>query len=318
MASKPTVVLTLAGDESKLSEAFEKVGSSAKDMATKVGSASKDMESSGRGMDDLADKAGTGEQRFIGFKDSITGTQDILAGFREGDLLTTAQGFADLAGGLESFVIPAMASFAGFLKGGLASAMSFVAAHPLLIVLGLLAAAFVLLWTNSETFRNVVMGVFQAVGGFIRDVFGGVIGWVVDRWNGLVDWFSKLPERLGAALGNIGSAIGNAFKSGINFVIGLLNLFVDGANKIIQGINLISPFNDIRPIPHIPRLHTGGRVPGMPGQESLAILQAGETVTPAGRSGAGGAVEIRVTGSGALAEAIQAALTDGDIVLVAR
>lgn len=36
---------------------------------------------------------------------------------------------------------------------------------------------------------------------------------------------------------------------------------------------------------NIPKYHSGGVVPGAPGTEQLAMLQAGETVTPAGRSG---------------------------------
>ena len=37
--------------------------------------------------------------------------------------------------------------------------------------------------------------------------------------------------------------------------------------------------------PNIPYLHTGGIVPGMPGSDVLAVLQAGERVSPAGRGG---------------------------------
>lgn len=315
MASKPTVVLTLAGDESKLTDTFAKVGASAKDMASTVGNASKDMQDSGRSMDDLADKAGTGEQRFIGFKDSITGTQDILTGFREGDLLTTAQGFADLAGGLESFVIPAMASFAGFLRGGLASAMSFIVAHPLLITLGLLATAFVVLWTNSETFRNVVMGVFSAVGGFLRSTFGAAIDWLIGAWNGVVGFFAGLPARIGAALGSLATIISSTFKGAVNVLIDALNWGIRRINDLIYGINLINPFNDIPYVPQISRLHTGGTVPGMPGQESLWMLQAGERVIPAGQSGGGGTLRVIVSGGGALAELFHHELRTGGVQL---
>ena len=55
-------------------------------------------------------------------------------------------------------------------------------------------------------------------------------------------------------------------------------------------------------------------VPGPPGSERLAILQAGETVTPAGRR-PGGVVELRVTGSGGLYEAINNGLRTGQIQL---
>jgi hypothetical protein len=45
-------------------------------------------------------------------------------------------------------------------------------------------------------------------------------------------------------------------------------------------------------------MHTGGRVPGAPGQESLAILQAGERVTPSSRADDGRTViELRSDGT---------------------
>src|SRR4029079_7933879 len=104
---KPTVELTLAGDSSKLSKAFGEVGTAADKMSEKVGSSSKKMEDTGKGMDDLAEKAGTGGQRFSGLCEVVEGTGDIMTGFAEGDLIGVTRGFADLAGGLEGFLIPA-------------------------------------------------------------------------------------------------------------------------------------------------------------------------------------------------------------------
>jgi hypothetical protein len=46
----------------------------------------------------------------------------------------------------------------------------------------------------------------------------------------------------------------------------------------------------------IPRLHEGGIVPGAPGTEQLALLQAGERVSPAGAP-AGVVVNLYVQGS---------------------
>lgn len=48
--------------------------------------------------------------------------------------------------------------------------------------------------------------------------------------------------------------------------------------------------------PNLPTFHHGGKVPGAPGQEVLSVLQAGETVVPAGRA-AGVTVVIEVSGS---------------------
>lgn len=48
---------------------------------------------------------------------------------------------------------------------------------------------------------------------------------------------------------------------------------------------------------NLPKYHSGGVVPGAPGTEQLAVLQAGEKVTPAGQSG--GSTTLAVTSEGA-------------------
>lgn len=314
----PTVTLTFAGDEKKLTDAMNRVGDASKSMSISVGKSSDDIKKSGKSLEDLRDKAGDTEQRFIGFKDTITGTGDVIAGFREGSILTMAQGFADIAGGLESFLLPALGALATFMKTQLLSAFSLIAAHPLILALIALAAVFVLLWTKSETFRDIVIGVFNAVSGFIRNVFGAVIDWIVGRWNDVIGFFAGLPGRIGAAISALGTAIGNGFKGALNLVIDYLNWWVDRVNNIIYGINLVNPFSDIPSLPHISRFHQGGVVGGAPGTEQLALLQAGETVTPANRVSTDNVVELRVTGNGALFEVLQAALTDGQLQLVGR
>lgn len=293
---KPTVELVLAGDSTKLSKAFGEVGTAADKMKNDVGTASKKIEDTGKGMDDLADKAGTGEQRFTGFSDVITGTGDVMQGFKDGSLTDMAMGFADLAGGLEGFLIPALSGLAGFMKGGLSQAMTFVSSHPLLITVGLLAAAFVLLWTNSEKFRDIVIGVFNSVADFAKRVFGGALDWVIGTWDRVVGWFGALPQRIGAALGSLGGFIGDAFKFGLNKAVEFLNFGIDRINNLIYGVNLLNPFADIPAIPHVPRLHTGGVLPGAAGEEALFVGLAGEVVSApgAGSSGSGGALSLAV------------------------
>lgn len=314
----PTVTLTFAGDEKKLTEAMERVGKSSKSMSEDVGQSSEKMRDAGKDLEGLRDRAGDTEQRFIGFKDTITGTGDVIKGFQEGSVLTMAQGFADIAGGLESFLIPALGSLAGFLAGPLRAAMTFIAAHPLLIALGLLAAAFVFLWTRSETFRNIVIGVFNTVASFVRNVFGGAINWIVDRWNDVIAFFRNIPVWIGNALSGIGSVISAAFRGALNVAIDIINWFVDRANDLIYGINVISPFTDIPYIPKIRRLHQGGIVGGAPGTEQLAILQAGERVIPANqRDGGSGVLEVQYTGNTdtAVASMIQYLVRTGKIKL---
>ena len=52
-------------------------------------------------------------------------------------------------------------------------------------------------------------------------------------------------------------------------------------------------------MPNLPVMHSGGVVPGTPGTEVLALLQAGERVTPIGGSGAT-TVHLIIEGTGLL------------------
>jgi phage-related protein len=316
MASKPTVTLTLAGDESKLTQAFDRVGQSSESMADKVDSSSSKMADAGSGLDSLGEKTDSSEQKFQGLADTITGTGDIMTGFREGDIVGMATGFADLAGGLTEFVIPALSSLATFMMGPLRAAMSFIAAHPLLLFLGLLTVAIITLWTTSETFRNIVMGVFRAVGDFIIGVFGGAINWLTGAWNGVIGFFSGFGDKIGRALGNIGGFFESAFKGAANLAIGAVNWMIDQINKLITGVNHINPFDDIPHIPKLNRMHTGGKVPGMPGEEVMMILQGGETVSTSSQGGGGAGLRFMGNTDTALAQLIMNMIRLGKIRVV--
>ena len=110
MADKPSVTLTLAGDEKKLTDAFDRVGASSKSMSDKVDDSGKNMSEAGNRFGDLAERAGTGEQRFTGFADVLGGSTEAWAAWNDESLTTTERmqavgmSLADLAGGLEGFL----------------------------------------------------------------------------------------------------------------------------------------------------------------------------------------------------------------------
>lgn len=131
MASKNQVTLTLAGDASKLEQAFESVGSSSKKMADDVGASSKRVEQEATdGFDRAGEAADTFDTRSMGARDGITGVQDTMTGFSalaQGDyvngLLNLGSGFSDLGSSLYNFVIPSLKSLS---KSTIASAASTV------------------------------------------------------------------------------------------------------------------------------------------------------------------------------------------------
>lgn len=287
MASKPTVTMTLAGDEEKLTQAFDRVGAASKSMADKVDDSSKEMRTASDRFDGLAETTDTAETRFQGFSDTLGGVTEGLSAWNDESLSTTdrlmALGMAgaDLAGGLTGFLIPALSTMWTTLTTTVIPAIwSFTAAllaNPITwIVIGIAAliAIIILMVTHWDTVKQVV---------------GNVVGWIRDRWNDLMGWFSGVPAWFGKIFGGIGDAIAGAFKSAINWVVDRLNWLIDVANKVIYGINVVSPFSDIPSIPHIPHMHTGGIVPGMPGEEVPIMAMAGERVTANGQGGSGAA-----------------------------
>lgn len=98
---KPQVTLTLAGDESKLSQAFDRVGASSRKMADEVGSSSKRVADETTGAYDRVDEAaGQTYDKFDALESVGRGTTDTMSGLGEimsGNIL---QGSTDLAGGV--------------------------------------------------------------------------------------------------------------------------------------------------------------------------------------------------------------------------
>lgn len=220
---KPQVTLTLAGDSSKLEQTFGQVGSASKRMADEVGSSSKRVaEESESAFDRAGEGADGAESKAQGFSDTLTGTKDIMGGVGEiakGNLfegfVMAGQGAADLAGGMATFLIPALkkayqngiqattamvkqTAAAGVQKAamvgsavatgamtlaqkGLNAAMK---ANPIGIVITLLAllvGGIIYAYKKSETFRSVVNGALNAV----RAVAGSVFGWIRDNWRAI-------------------------------------------------------------------------------------------------------------------------------------
>ncbi|HKX46591.1 MAG TPA: hypothetical protein VJP77_07800 [Planctomycetota bacterium] len=301
MAGKPQVTLTFAGDSDQLEKTFRSVGDASKQMSTDVGQASTSVRDVGSSYDRAGEAADNAEGKAQGFASTLTGTKDTAAGVGEilrgntfEGFVMVGQGAADLAEGLNYTVIPTIKAVATGFIGQAASTVKATAAagvhkvamaaqaaatfgltvaqkalnlamraNPIgLIVTALfvLGGAFVAAWKKSETFRNVVKGALNAIV---------------------------------SAAKFVGNAIAAPFRAGFRAIRSAWNSTVGGKGFSIPSWVPIIGGKSFR----IPRMHTGGVVPGAPGQEALAILQAGERVTPAGAGPAGVTLELRSSGS---------------------
>ena len=183
-----------------------------------------------------------------------------------------------------------------------------MAANPIgIVILAIigLAAAFVYAYKHSETFRNIVTGVFNTV----KAVISGVFNWVKNNWpyllgilvgpfglaaaaiyknwDTIIGFFKKLPGRIASVASGMWDGVKNAFRSAINWIIGAWNglqfsihipkVHIPGTNKDIGGGDI--GFG----VPGIPLLDTGGIVTS----PTLAMLAGNgrpEAIVPLNRA----------------------------------
>lgn len=122
---------------------------------------------------------------------------------------------------------------------------------------------------------NTLKTVFTNIGNFANSLERNIKG----AFNNIVSFIRSIPGRITSAAAGMFNGILSAFKGAIN--------------SIIRGWNSLQftvPSIDLGPLgrvggftlgtPNIPYLHAGGIVPGVPGSDVPAILQAGERVIP--------------------------------------
>lgn len=287
MARRAEVNVVIQGDPSDLTAAFDKVGAEARDMANDVGKqVSRMSDDVDKGSRDIGGAIDDSEGKFRGFGDVIGGTGDIMDGFKEGNIAGMAMGFADLAGGISDFVVPALGAMKTALLTGLAPALTAISAHPLIAAFLIGGAIVAALFVLEKKF-----GVVSKAVNFLKE--------------------NALDPLLGV-FGRLGGAIGGAFTAGIDIarsaINGLISLIERGFNIVTTPLRLqAKAFNFLPGIPDLPdfvtdglklpRLHSGGVVGGVPGSDQIRVLQAGETVLPRGQGAGGGGMTFIVQGS---------------------
>lgn len=79
---------------------------------------------------------------------------------------------------------------------------------------------------------------------FFQDLWAAMVAGITAGWNGFVNFFKVAINAIGGFFGNVFKGIGIAFKSYVNFWIGLVegfvNFFINGVNMIIKAVNGIA------------------------------------------------------------------------------
>ena len=217
-----------------------------------------------------------------------TGTQTVIL---------TVLGFIAAIGpiaGLISSISTVITFLSSTVIPALSGALSFLAANPIVLVIGAITAAIAIitaLWNHCEAFRNAVMqiwegikSVFQGFSDWLASVFAtdwsekfGAFGEILNAffrniqniWNSIKSVFSGIIDFIkNVFTGNWRGAwegVKNIFKGifdglvsiakmPINAIIGILNGAIDGINGIIGGVNKVTGVVGIPAIPDIPKI----------------------------------------------------------------
>ncbi|XTZ16418.1 hypothetical protein ACQSSU_03175 [Micromonospora echinospora] len=130
--------------------------------------------------------------------------------------------------------------------------------------IGLLVGAIVLIATKTTWFQDLWAW-----------AWGGIKKAASSTW----DFIKKIPDWTAAAFSKIADVITWPYRKAFNGIASLWNSTIGALSWTVPswipaiGGNTIS-------VPDIPVFHSGGIMPGAPGQEGLALLEAGERITP--------------------------------------
>lgn len=203
------VTLTFAGDSRSLERTFARVSDGAKEMAEDLEESSTRASRMSDAVGGMNDRIGDAEGKFMGAADTLDGLSTLM-GFNIGTQIEMARGFADLAGGINATVGPAIQSMIG--KIGILQKTTFgqtvaqkglnaaLRANPIGLVItaiAVLTGAFILAYKKSETFRNIVHGALGAVrdaAQWVGDKFKWLSGVVADIARSAASKFGGLAE----------------------------------------------------------------------------------------------------------------------------
>jgi hypothetical protein len=151
--------------------------------------------------------------------------------------------------------------------------------------------------------------VVQALAPVFRGIFhtiGDIITGFVRAVQAIVGVVQVVSNRVTTIFRSMGNIIGGIWRGITGVVRSVFNTIIDIVNNVIGAINRIQVHIHVGPvnydfnglnIGYIPRLHTGGIVPGVAGTDVLTMLQAGERVVPRNQVGGESGVTIVVQGS---------------------
>lgn len=210
--------------------------------------------------------------------DIVKGIIDVALGILTLDFDQAWQGIKEIFGGAWDYITQLVSSAVAWV--GIVIAVGWEAISSLTSAAwGAIAGALGGAW-------EWIKGIASAGANALIDIVMTPINVLVGAWGGA---WGAMVGAVNFASGVIGAIAGGI----IGGVRAVWNTIADAINGIDFDFDGVSVFGaeiipSIHIHPHLPKLHTGGIVPGRPGEEVLALLEAGERVIPANKAAAAG------------------------------
>lgn len=130
-------------------------------------------------------------------------------------------------------------SIGGKLMGGVKALFALVAANPIAAAVVAVIAAFAVLWTNCEAFRNFFIGLWEG----LKSAVSSFVEWFKSAWDGIGEFFSNLWEgvketftSLGEWIAEKASEIVEFFKEAWNGLIEFFGELWEGIKEVFAGV----------------------------------------------------------------------------------
>jgi hypothetical protein len=178
----------------------------------------------------------------------------------------------------------------------------------------IIGGAWTLLSTDFKAGKKVIADEWNT----LRTDFDNGVKVIKEKWNEFTGSLGAGATVLKNGLSGMWGGLRGGFESEVNWIIDKWNEFAKTMSVHIPGTNQDISIPQVN---HV-KFHQGGLVPGVPGQETQAILTAGERVVPVSMADRGGATvhtELHIHGSvgdEALLAKIEKALRKRDKQLV--
>lgn len=275
------MVFELVGDSERAEKAFRNVGSASDRMADEVKANASRMSNA---LESVEGSVDTSEGRFMGMADLLDGLGSAF-GLPVDGAVNMARAFGDMAGGVTGFVVPAVQRLGAML--GLSTGATQAAAGANVTFGASLTAALGPIALVVAAIAAIVAIGYVVVRNWdtIKEAAAKVWEWIQGGWDRLLGFFGSIPGRIGELGGTLFDVLTWPYRTAFNAIAELWNHTVGALSfEVPDWVPMIGGKG--WDVPDMPKFHSGGVVPGLPGTEVPILALAGERVTPVGRPAA--------------------------------